>query len=455
MTLSKLLRRTTAAALCAIAALTVPGVATAQTVTLSTGQSCVYSAMTVNPSGNVTVQCGASTAPGTFSLVAPGSLSTSSSSTASQVYVTRTSGSAGAVDIDFSISTPTVCSSATTSPIAFAAGDTTAKPIIVDTSAAGGTCSIQISTATTGATIGTGIRNVSVVDPAADVTFAFAAASTSTSVTGGQTVITVNRGGGTGGAWTVPITISGGLTLNGSMIAGAGSLSTLVLTFPANSSSASVTYTAPSVTPTIPGGLPSSVTLLLGTPVATAPVLSGQNGTVVLSANTHTVNLGPPPVAGCGTPSATDPTLNIGDTGTLQLANGTVFAYVLPLPVNVLNGRTRVNSGYYVASETTNSADHDFSVEVQISKCKGVITVPTGGNTCYKIGTLKAQPIQSFYWITTLTAAVPSPAAVVAKGACYTPPSEGPWYLNVRYNYAPGLCTGSCGWKQTYQLWQY
>ena len=73
MSFSKLLRRTSAAALCAIAALTVPGVATAQTVSLSSGASCVYSSMTVNPNGNVAALCvkAASLVSGKMALAAP------------------------------------------------------------------------------------------------------------------------------------------------------------------------------------------------------------------------------------------------------------------------------------------------------------------------------------------------------------------------------------------------
>ena len=100
-----LLRRTFGALLAAAGMLLVSAPSFALTVTLngSTGSSCTYNGMTVDPAGNVSVTCQGSspTDPGTFTLSIVSTMSVNSTITGS---VNRSGGTAGAVNVSYSIS---------------------------------------------------------------------------------------------------------------------------------------------------------------------------------------------------------------------------------------------------------------------------------------------------------------------------------------------------------------
>jgi hypothetical protein len=438
-TLSKLLRRTTAAALCAIAALTVPGVATAQTVSLSSGASCVYSSMTVNPNGNVAVQCGASTSPGTLAVVAPTSLPTGST-TMTGVGVSRSGGSVGAAGVNFALTGTSGCVSsaaAVSGSLSWNDLDSTTQAIPIVTGATTGTCIVTISAAT-GASLGSPTaRTINIVDPNAPATFAFAAPSSSTTINGGTAVLTINRGGGTNGDYTANLTLGGTLAPTGALVATGGSISAGFVTIPAGQSSANVTYTA--------GASPGTLTVTLGDPAGPTA------GSTAIAPKVHTVTVNN---SSCAAPSANDTTLGWGETPTMLLASGAVGSYLAPL-----TSASRMFSGKLKVSSTTNSPSDSylgtFLVEVQISKCKGVITVPAAGQTdyCYYSGTNRAQPIQDRpFWV---FKAGMTDAQITTVGACATPTTQGPWYINIRYTYGAGACAANCGYKVTPYPWNY
>lgn len=431
MTSFTTLLRRTAALVGAIAALTVPGIATSQTVTLSSGASCTYSQMTVSPSGNVVVSCGPGTGAGSFSLTAPTSLATSLTTT-SEIRVNRASGTAGAIDVAFSILGSGCTAAGTTSPLTFPNGSSASIPIAVNTSASIGSCTVSITPQSPG-TPGTPTTiTISIVDPNAAVTFAFATGSSPANVGSGAVQVTVNRSGGTNGTWTVPVTLSGGLTTGGAMIAGAGSVSPASLTFAAGTSSQTVTYTPPSTTPATPA-LPADLVMLLGAP--TGGVL-GQAGTA--SSTPHTLTLNGPAV-GCPAPTLAGVLGAAGNTTLTRMASGAIATYTLPaIP-------TTRYSGTFVLSETTTSHPADpYLMEIHINKCKGLVQ-PTVGDSCY-ISTTSRKALFDKLWITTFVGRLTTPALINAAGYCYAPPSQGPWYVNIRYTYPTCLSGGSCGW---------
>lgn len=438
--------RRTAAALGAIAALTGTGLATAQTVTLTgaSGSSCTYSQMTVLPNGNVAVTCTTVAGPGTFTLTAPSSLSTSSQTT-TQIRVNRANGSAGEVTVPFSTGGTSSCTSATATPVTFADGDLAGKYILIDTTAATGTCVVTLLAPSAGSLGTPSSKSMSVVDPNADVTFAFATTSSSASVADASVQIVVNRSGGTANAWTVPVALSGGLTSSGSLISGTGTTSPgapVLLQFAANSSSATLTYAPPSATPATPA-LPASLVLTLGLPTSSTAV--GQTGTSVAPL-AHTVTLNGPAV-GCPVPQTVANSLGgTGNTITTRLSSGAVGTFVLPTPIL---GKT---TGLFKLSETTVTFPlAPWSYEIHINKCRGLVQA-TPGDGCYATSSNKT--LFNKVWFTQFVAAFPNKAKMDTYGYCYAPPGEGPWYVNVRYNYA-GCSTAPCGWHAQWTNWSY
>jgi hypothetical protein len=445
--------RRTAAALGAITALTATGVATAQTVTLTgaSGSSCTYSQMTVLPNGNVAVTCSSVANPGTFTLTAPTSLPVSSQTTATQVRINRAGGSAGDVTIGFSLSGTNGCTSATGTPITFVDGDVTAKPIIIDTTATTpGTCIVTLLSPSAGSLGSPSSKNMSVVDPDAPVAFGFAASSSAAAVGSSAVQMVVTRTGGTNNAWTVPVTLSGSLTAAGAMIAGAGTVSPTTLNFAANSSQAVVTYTPPLATPAAPA-LPASVTLLLGAPdSATAP--PSQTGSITPGATTHTVTLNGPAV-GCPVPEtiANSMLAAYANGTTLRMPSGTIATFVLPAPT--LNKST---GQFYIAAGTSTYPVAPYYFEIHINKCKGLVQATTG-DTCYAKFATKTGYYGKVWFTKTLptNASYDTVAEIKARGYCYAPATEGPWYVNIRYTYAGCDISGNCGWNYQWQNWTY
>lgn len=434
--------RRTVVSLSAIAALIVTGYAasqTAQTVQLvgSTTNNCVYSSMTVSPNGAVLVQCGGSTSgPGTFTITGPTSLATGSSTTGTAVKVSRSGGSVGAVNVSFTISG--ACSSTTPSPLAFADGDQVAKGIIVTADVAPGTCSLGITPDGGGTAGGTGSLSIAVVDPNADVKFAMASTTATAQVGPSTTVITATRTGGTNGAWTVPVVLSGDLTSGGLLPSTSGTISAASFSFPANSSTANITYTPP-------GSMPAGTQLVftLQNPVAGASPVAGQNGSLgTVTVTTMTLS---GPAVGCPAYSGPAP-VSLNSQGYVNHMLGTSpYMVAYNLPINT--------TGFGILGIYSNTTTPTFGptrTEVKISKCLGDFTDNADG--CYQSsGNLINQQFNQ-EWAPRYTNLYKDQAAFVAKKRCLTA-GPGPWYVNIRMSFPTGSCVRlsdpagkTCGW---------
>ena len=81
----------------------------------------------------------------------------------------------------------------------------------------------------------------------------------------------------------------------------------------------------------------------------------------------------------------------------------------------------------------------------------------TPGDSCYgRFAT--STGIYSKVWFTqTLSgnALYDTVAKIQARGHCYAPPAEGPWYVNLRYVYAGCNIAGQCGWNYQWANWNY
>jgi hypothetical protein len=436
--LPTLLRRT-AATLGAIAALTATGLATAQTVTLSgtTTNSCAYQTMTVSPSGSVQVTCTTTNSAGTFRLVAPSSLPTSFTTT-TEVSVARSSGTTGSIDVAFSV-LGSGCSPVTSSPLTFADTVGGSQPIVLNTSPTdGASCTVSITPAPPGVSGSPTSKTISIVNPDSNVTFAYSGANPiPASVGSGPILITVNRAGGTANQWTVPYTFPY-----------ASSMGTVsgTLNFPANSSAASVSYSPPA---TAPASLPATLNITLGTPTTTA--VTAQTGTITGS-NIIPINL-TGPAAGCPVPeTALRDAASDGFVTHLRMPGGDIATWALP-PVN--RGAASGIFGLYETAFSTPPVG--FSIEIHINKCKGLIQPTT--DACY-LSTTNSKGGER-KWITRLIPGTKfdTVAHVVTAGYCYTPSTDGPYYINVRYNFPTG-CTalatlggGNCGWDAVWKTY--
>ena len=439
MTSFQTLLRRTAATAGAIAALMVMGPATSQTVTLSTGASCTYSDMRVQPNGSVTVTCGPGvSSPGTFSVVAPAQLAmnaSSASSSATAVSVRRSNGSTGGLDVTFNVVSQSVSCNPNSGTLTFADG-ITSQPIVVQATGVAGTCTVSITPPANTAGSPTTVQ-INIVNPEAPVTFAFASTSlVSANVGSSPVTVTVTRTGGTANSFTVPFTLSGALTSSGALLA--GSLSpTGVLIFP-DSGSRTLTYMPPPTSPASPG-LPASFSILLGQATsATAP----STQTATSSTTAAPVQL-TGPVVGCPAETTAGTLGTTGFVNDVRLASGEIGTFVLPTLGGV---STMANIGLYYTAQSTPNTDNGgfFSIEMHINKCKGLVQ-PTATSRCYGVIT---NPVGGeIKWLNAFTSKYATEAIATAAGFCYAPASEGPWYFNVRYNYPQG-CKGTtkCGW---------
>ena len=429
--------RRTALGLSAIVALTVTGYAvsqTSQSVQLlengSVKSSCSYSTMTVTPNGGIVVTCAGSTSSGpTFSLAAPTSLPVNTTTNSNEVRIVRSGTNASDVQVNYAVSGNGCVGDS--SSVTFTAGTGGSMELHVVTNAtAGQACSVQITPPTGMA--GTPVsRTISVVDPDANVVFAFASGNPTSAAMGGSAVnITVTRTGGTNGDWSVPVVNTGNGTLGA-----VGTLSGLPLSFPTNGSgSATFQYTPPPAT-----GTAGTVIFGFGTPNR------NPTGTQTATATaTYTLNLSSPP-AGCPSPEVT----TLGDLHT----NGYVNTLYGTSPVTQTYPLPHSNTGFaniklYQSAFTPQNGN--LRTEIWISKCKGMPANPPQGG-CYIASTSLLGPV-GLIWQTILTGKLSTPTAVNNAGRCYAPTADGPWYVNVRVtfdNCPAGYPTfgNSCGWQ--------
>lgn len=421
---------TAAAALAA--SMMLSGPATAATVTLAGGTtSCTYSNVSGTATGDFTFYCTTTspTSPGTLAFTSAGASLAPNGTTS--VVVARSGGTSGAASASLS-----GCSVNPTT-VSFADGSSTPTPASVTVTApASGTCTVTLTP--TGATAGSPTSFlVTVVDPNAPVTFTFSSGTSSATIAGSSVPITVTRSGGPNGDWSVPFALTGTLTTGGVLVAGGGTITPASpLTFPANSQSATITYTPPA---SAPAGFSGSGTIVytLGTPVLTSTA-TGQTGSVTpTSANTMTVQ----GAAGgsCPTTATVIQQYVASNVPYGPIKAGETAAVAIPLIAE--------RSGRIVKVTLAETASSDSGVDVQftISPCPGDFLEPyptcmqhtqyTGGSLNFTFG--------------------PKPAGTPwYMNVCELPVGTTTAYFNFRHikrptpvpSDGPGTpsCTGSC-----------
>jgi hypothetical protein len=88
------------------------------------------------------------------------------------------------------------------------------------------------------------------------------------------------------------------------------------------------------------------------------------------------------------------------------------------------------------------------TVRFSISKCPGEINTDTS-NYCNQVNGVT---IMDMVWANRASTSYPNEASAKTQGVCWAPESEGPWYMNIRYEFN-GICGAgdtACG-----MLWQY
>jgi hypothetical protein len=357
--------------------------------------------------------------------------------TTTQVKMTRTGATTNAVDVSYSITGP--CSAPSGGSINMPAGASSVNlPIDTETATTPATsCVITPVSPTAGSA-----ASIQIVNPDADVTFQFATTSSDVSVAGGAISIRVNRGGGTNGAFTVPLELSGSLTAGGTLLA--GNLSTGSLSFAANESFKTFTYTPPPTTPVTPA-LPATLVIAIGTITGGS---GGQSGSGIGAPHTVTLN---GPGVGCPTAETVAHDPPTGTTTVLVLQTDTVYTYKLPTPTS---GKS---SGIWKIADSSSSKPlgSNWYYEIHINKCKGLVQ-QTLGDTCYA-RKANATSVYSTWWFNKPAGAYNTIAKIQTAGYCYAPIDEGQWYVNIKYHYPDGCNTpaGQCGWAVQWLNYNY
>jgi hypothetical protein len=323
-----------------------PAVAATATLSGTTGNSCTWNSYTVDSAGNYTFACG-TTAP------SPGQIAFSSSSYAVNINATttvplvRTGGSSGAVGA--TVSAGTGCTISGSNTVSFADGVTTGQSVTIQGGTSptptGSPCVLSLSDATGGATLG-GNANVSVNDPNAPGTFAFALPSGSNATTGSTHTVTVSRIGGTFGDYTVAFAeqqtgVTGYVTSTLSPISFASGVASMPINVSATgTTSGTVTYTLGTVTPV-------------------------NGNTVNTSASgSHMVTVTAVTAGSCPAPAANTITIPQLASGANYTANANVGS-VYTVPLNANTSRVRVYN--------TSSTPGGFQAEFGVSNCPGVM----------------------------------------------------------------------------------
>lgn len=443
--------RRTAAALGAIAALTVSGIATTQaqqTVTLTGagGNSCAFSgAMTVKPDGSLEIICTTSSSPGTFTLFVPVNMATGTTTTGSQARIARSGGSTGAVDVAVQ-ATGAACTLVSASTMSWAGGESGSKNLTISAGGTPGACVIGFNPSAGASVPTSGAATITVVDGDAPVEFAFQSSITAATVGNAVTTITATRTGGPNGAWEVPFTLAGPLSASASAPL-RGTLSATRFVFGPGASSANVTYTPPTTTPTSPA-LPADLVLTLGTPVGGTPApAAGQTASLgLVTTNTLTLN---GPAVGCPAETTSRSLGSSGQVNHQREPSGSVVTWALPTTIPA--GKVSGTFGLYATSYTFPNSP--FTTEIHINKCKGLVQPTTDG--CY-INSGSDQLISKI-WFTALLPGTKfdTAARIGALGHCYAPPAQGPWYVNVRHTYTSCKTAGSCGWHAIWKEYSF
>ncbi len=378
------------------------------TATLSgvTTNSCTYTTTSVDSLGNITVTCNTVPQPGQIAF-AQSTYGASINDNSFQVQVNRNNGSVGAVGATVTATGGCTVNGGGTTPVAFADGISTPAALVVGTPGTATTCTLALSGATGGATLG-GNATINVTDPTQPGVFSFAAAASSAGTGVTNHLVTIQRTGGSNGAYDVAFTAAPtgltGYSATVSPIQFANGQTTATITVTTGTTGGTVLYTLTGAVPVAPNVTPTT----LGTTVA------------------HTVTVTSPSNCPANGVSPVEP----GTTGTYQIGN---LAPGASMSIRLPGTAWRV--GTLQTVNTPQNFTHTFSIE----RCPGEFTATTGSGAvpCKKTGGVSGNTLDIVQ------------APTFAK--CHWTPAEraNVWYLNIRVDNCP---TGSC---QFYYYQQY
>lgn len=381
-----------------------PATVTVSAGSAAAGGNCVVTLTAVSPAQTgvpATQSIGIGSA-GTLALSTASLPSIPVSTGSTSFSVTRTGGTDGAVNANISISGG--CSLSAQS-VSFAAGSTTPSPATITVSAGTATantsCGVSLAAVSPASTGSPASASVSITQPSTAGQLALNVSGTATSipVSTGSTTFSVTRTGGTDGAVSANISISGGCTASATSVNFAAGVST--------PSPSSVTVGAGSA----PGGGSCTITLS-----AVSPASTGTPNTHLIGISSNT-----PPV-GCTT-TATEVVSYVPDhTNQMprDLKAGETLAILVDSSVLPLVSRPNYYMGVVENGSMGGGADLQFTV----STCPGDFAAGvTYGPNCAK----HTPPYGD-----SITFLAGSPPGGKAPPACYLPSGTTKFYFNVR-----------------------
>lgn len=427
--LRRLLLAATATAIASTAFLAAP--TQAATVTMGSGCSSgsTYTGVTIDANGNFTIQCSGGGAGGVGTVgFSPTSYNVPVGGQVA-LTITRMNGSTGPVGANMTVSSGNCTLSAAS--VSFADADNSPKTVNVNGNGVG-TCTVSMAV-TGGAVAGSTTATVSVDPTNAPGTFGVSIANASV---GENAVVTVQltRTNGTTGTFDVSYTLTP-TNINGATITPS----------PMRFNSGEGTKTVQVNTGTLASGTTGTLVVAVTGAVAVAPT----TGTATFGGSA-TITVGT--TSACpATPSNAVQLSNLGNEGQwnlVNLSNGQIGYMALPsLPAAIL--------GATITQTQTQGSGEITKLEIGISKCPGDIMygAPSslggannqqrfGYSPCYSTSTQVSN--NSLNWHLTVG---------THYAFCYSPASEGPWYVNVRYTlpscaYGQGNCGSSFQWNR-------
>jgi len=198
-----------------------------------------------------------------------------------------------------------------------------------------------------------------------------------------------------------------------------------------------------------------SATAGTGSTATSAPTLGTAVATVA-SSSTATISVDPGSGGGGGggggafncpaKPSDANPNLTLnyggGTEGFLWLSSGQIGYTTLPLFSKY--GGTPQSGSTNVAVAITTGSPTQGTVEISINHCQGVIDTTgqyvqgTTGGKCYGSFPID-QSVRTLPWFETVgSGAAAADAMANLYGICEAYATNGPWYVNVRYNFPDG-----------------
>lgn len=384
-----------------------------------------YTNVQVDASGNFTITCQAQSAAGTIAF-GQNAYSGNTSSTVA-ISLTRTGGSTGAASSSVSVTN----GGCTVSPgsVQWADGDAAPKSATVTTTPGPATCTISGNAVTTSGST-TIQTTVNVVDPNQPGTFAFSASQSGPTAGGSNFTFQITRSGGSNGAYDVAFTATPtGLT-------GASIVEASPIRFNAGETTKNLTL--------VPGSTAGSMLIhfVSATPVAPNTTATTVGADITINVTNQTT--------GCpATPSNVIILPDIPQSeGAWILANadqGKIASAKLPVVNPALFGGV-------LTQTSTQGTGPITRIEMAISKCPGDFT--------YYLQQPRVYPGTTYYPCYTSSSFITNNSLrwhlTVGNhfAYCYAPTSDGPWYINMRYEmpngcpYGSGNCGASVQWNR-------